>query len=226
MSFLKYHPLGFCYYINPDTNASSKPGRQADRSFPGVKRMRKDARHRKFIFLDRDGVINFDSDEYIKNWSEFNFCNGSLEAFSLLEKNGILPVLISNQSGIGRGIIRIQDLEEITLKMIEKIRENEGDVWGVFYCPHLPDDGCQCRKPRTAMLKFAEKSFSFECRNVFFVGNRESDVQAALNFGCVPIFIDNQFKSKPDREKRGGQTLFRCDSLLTAVKEIVLGKTV
>ena len=221
MTLLRKHRLGFYYYINSSVSETeslelSCNTTDISKTSPG------NAKPKRIIFLDRDGVINIDSEEFIKNWSEFIFCEGSLEAIRLLTISNFVPVVISNQSGINRGILTLEHLAEITVNMINEIEKAGGIIGAVCYCPHEPEENCLCRKPRTKMSEFAVNSINAGVENTYFLGDREGDVKAALNFGVTPILIDDSLDTHEIKSLDTKIPGFICNSLLTAVKKIIL----
>jgi len=128
----------------------------------------------KVVFLDRDGVINRDSPDYIKSWSEFEFLPGSISAIKHLTNNGFSPLIITNQSAVGRNMISIQDLEQIHAMMKSAVSSGGGEVKDIFFCPHTPDDGCDCRKPKPGMI----------ISTAVMVGDSAKDIECARNAGC------------------------------------------
>ncbi len=219
MKVLKKHRLGFYYYIGQ--GISGRVGEIDVHDLKG-KYISCETKSRRLIFLDRDGVINVDSEDFIKNWSEFIFCSGSLEAIRLLAMSGFLPVVISNQSGINRKILTLESLDEMTFNMVSEIERSGGTIKAVCYCPHKPEENCQCRKPKTAMLEFVSGVIDGTGKDAFFVGDRKSDVETAINFGLTPILIDHTLKEDVVRPMDNNARGFVCSSLLTAVVKIVL----
>jgi len=143
----------------------------------------------KLIILDRDGVINEDSDEYIKNAEEWVPINGSLEAIAQLNHSGYTVVVVSNQSGVARGYFDIETLSSMHKKMDEMLKMVGGGVDAVFYCPHGPDDGCDCRKPRPGMLLDVGQRYNVPLSEVYFIGDSMSDVNAARSAHAMPILV-------------------------------------
>ena len=139
----------------------------------------------KAIFLDRDGVINnvYEKD-WVRSWEEFIWLPGAKEALTLIMKRGYICVVITNQSCVGRGILSREKVDEINLRMIEEVESSGGRINAVYVCPHKPDDGCACRKPKTANFEKAMKEFSLKPEEIVFIGDYESDRQAAMNVGC------------------------------------------
>jgi D-glycero-D-manno-heptose 1,7-bisphosphate phosphatase len=155
-----------------------------------------EAHCRKIVFLDRDGVINQDSPHYIKRWSEFRIYPDALEALRRLHERGICAVLISNQSALHRGIMEWPDFWEIHDRMIEAVRQAGGDLLAAFYCPHRPDENCQCRKPRPGMIEAAATLFGIELDAAFMIGDRETDMMAASRAGCTPLLLERQVEER------------------------------
>ncbi len=143
----------------------------------------------KYVFLDRDGVINHDSDDYIKSPDEWLPINGSLEAIALLNQHGFKVVVISNQSGIGRGYYSLETLSEIHQKMHKLLAEKGGKIEAVYFCPHAPTDNCNCRKPKTGLLELFSLQHKSSVANLFFVGDSLSDIQTAQAVAALPLLV-------------------------------------
>ncbi len=143
----------------------------------------------KWIVLDRDGVINIDSNEYIKSADEWNPIPGSIEAIANLSKAGFNIAVATNQSGISRGLFDLDDLEAMHSKLNALVEAQGGKISGIFYCPHLPSDECRCRKPKTGLLDEIEIQFETQLNGAPFVGDSEKDLEAALEKGCTPILV-------------------------------------
>ncbi len=135
---------------------------------------------KKVIFLDRDGVINKKPPkaDYVKNWNEFEILSGSIEAISILIKNGYDIYIISNQAGIARGMMTTDDLNEIHENMVNRIEKNGGKILGIYYCPHGWDEGCECRKPKPGMFFQAAREHHIDLTKAVFIGDDERDVEA------------------------------------------------
>ena len=133
----------------------------------------------KAVLLDRDGVINFDSPDYILSPEQWKPIPGSLEAIARLTKAGIAVAIISNQSALGRGMIDQINFDAIHGKLMLSIEEAGGFVTHVAYCPHKPDDGCDCRKPRPGMLFETLDALALTADQVLFIGDSIRDVEAA-----------------------------------------------
>jgi D-glycero-D-manno-heptose 1,7-bisphosphate phosphatase len=143
----------------------------------------------KLIVLDRDGVINADSDDYVKSPAEWLPLPGSLEAISRLWGAGFDVVVATNQSGIGRGLFTEVALDAIHEHMRRSVRAAGGRIAGVYVCPHRPEDACECRKPRPGLLQRIAGDFGRSMQGVPFVGDKLSDVEAAVAVGARPIFV-------------------------------------
>ena len=141
------------------------------------------------MFLDRDGTIIRDVG-YLKDPSEVTLLPGSIEALSLMSAAGFMLILVSNQSGIGRGLIT-QDQADRVHRRFEELLDGEGvRLSASYYCPHRPEDNCQCRKPRTGLLERAVTELDIDLRTSVMVGDRESDADAGVASGCRAILID------------------------------------
>jgi len=141
------------------------------------------------ICLDRDGVINQDSEAYIKSPEEWHAIPGSLEAIARLTTAGYTIAVITNQSGLGRGLFDLKTLVAIHEKMLREIRAVGGEVAAIFYCPHLPGDQCACRKPQPGLLLQAKEYFQVTLKGVWMVGDTFRDVEAARAVGCQPVLV-------------------------------------
>ncbi len=151
----------------------------------------------KLVILDRDGVINHDSPQYIKSPEEWRPIEGSLEAIASLHQRGYTICVATNQAGIGRGLYSQQDLERIHRKMMQSVADSGGKISGVFYCPHHPDDGCPCRKPRPGLIHQVADHLQTPVEGVPLVGDRLTDIQAAVAAGCKPILVETGFAIQP-----------------------------
>lgn len=135
------------------------------------------------LLLDRDGVINEDRPDYVLEWRAFRFLPGVLAALARLHAFGLQAILTTNQSCVGRGYLSSEGLEEIHGRMLEEIRKAGGDLAGIYVCPHRPDEGCQCRKPKPGLLNRAIKENGLDRRRVLFVGDTITDLKAARAAG-------------------------------------------
>lgn len=141
------------------------------------------------VFLDRDGVINADSTEFIKGVAEWKPLPGSLDAIARLCQAGFEVVVLTNQSGIARGLLSPATLDAIHAEMRRQVEAAGGRLAGIFHCPHGAEDGCRCRKPGPGLVEAATRDLGVEAQGAPFVGDRESDLLAARAGGCLPVFI-------------------------------------
>ena len=139
--------------------------------------------------VDRDGVINEESPDFIKSVAEWRPIRGSLEAIADLHRAGWRIAVVTNQSGIGRGLYDEATLARIHEHMRERVRATGGELVGIYYCPHLPEDECECRKPRPGMFRALERELGVAVRGAPYIGDRMSDVEAAENVGARPILV-------------------------------------
>ena len=143
----------------------------------------------KLIILDRDGVINHDSDEFIKTVDEWQPIEGSLQAMGRLYQAGYTLVVATNQSGIARGYFDLETLHAMHRKMDEMLEQHGGKVEAVFYCPHGPKDNCQCRKPATGLFIDIASRYQVALNNVYAIGDSLRDIEAAKEAGAMPILV-------------------------------------
>lgn len=141
------------------------------------------------IILDRDGVINYDSDEYIKSPDEWIPIPGSLEAIARLNRAGYQVVVASNQSGLARGFFDLDTLDQIHQKMRAELAQAGGNIEALLFCPHGPEDGCACRKPKPGMLLDIAKKFCCDLAGVPAVGDSLRDIEAAQAVGARPLLV-------------------------------------
>jgi len=141
------------------------------------------------VLIDRDGVINRDSDQYIRSVAEWRPLPGSLEAIAALTAAGFTVAVVTNQSGVGRGYFSEATLAAIHASMAARVAEQGGRIAGVFHCPHRPDEGCDCRKPKPGLLLQAAAHFGIDLAGVPFIGDKASDAEAALAAGARPILV-------------------------------------
>ncbi|MGA8178950.1 MAG: D-glycero-beta-D-manno-heptose 1,7-bisphosphate 7-phosphatase [Desulfobacterales bacterium] len=143
----------------------------------------------KVVFLDRDGVINRDSPDYIQSWSEFEFLPGSLEALKKLTVNGFVVMVITNQSVIQRKMISLKELEHIHDMMRKTVQSSGGEIEDVFFCPHIPEDECDCRKPNPGLILKAGQKHRINLKAAIMVGDSAKDIECARNAGCGTVIL-------------------------------------
>lgn len=141
------------------------------------------------VILDRDGVINADSDAYIKSVEEWQPLPGSIEAIARLSRAGWRVVVCTNQSGVGRGLFSEAVLANIHDLMCRQVEEQGGRIDGIFYCPHRPEAGCDCRKPRPGLLRRAAETFNVDLQHVPVIGDSQRDLDAARSVGALPLLV-------------------------------------
>ncbi|WP_191601730.1 D-glycero-beta-D-manno-heptose 1,7-bisphosphate 7-phosphatase [Marinomonas algicola] len=154
------------------------------------------------IILDRDGVINYDSDQYVKTLDEWQPIPGSIKAIAALSKAGFHVYIATNQSGVARGYYTLEILEQMHQKMIRLIEAEGGKIAGIQYCPHGPDDDCHCRKPKPGMIDAIEKELGVNFNSVpaIMVGDSKRDLEAGIARGCQAALVltgkgrDTQYK--------------------------------
>ena len=139
---------------------------------------------RRVIFIDRDGVINYNRDDYVKSWDEFKFIPGAKEAVKRINQSSKMLIMITNQSPIGRGIFTHDTLDKIHKKMLHELGKAGGYIDAIYYCPHKPDDNCECRKPKPGLILKAAKDFNIDLANSWMVGDSDSDIEAGVEAGC------------------------------------------
>jgi len=144
----------------------------------------------KIIFLDRDGVINQDSDKFVKNIDEFNLIPGSVDAIANLSQAGFKVVVCTNQSGLGRGLFTMEDLNEMHEWLHQSVEQAGGTIDVIMFCPHTPEDNCACRKPKPGMILDICERFNLEdLSSVIMIGDSIRDLQAIANVGGIPILV-------------------------------------
>lgn len=144
----------------------------------------------RYVILDRDGVINEDSDDYIKSPEEWHPIPAALDAIALLSKHGFRVVVLTNQSGIARRLYSPAMLESIHDKMRAAVAEAGGEIFDIFYCPHGPEDSCECRKPKPGLFHAFADKYGVALAGVPAVGDSLRDIEAALAAGAAPMLVE------------------------------------
>lgn len=155
----------------------------------------------KLIILDRDGVINHDSAQFIKSPEEWKPIPGSLEAIARLNQWGYRVVVATNQSGVGRGLFEMDTLNAIHEKMIKACANVGARIDAIFFCPHPADSTCECRKPRPGLLKEIAARYNIDLTGVPTVGDSLRDLQAGVAVGCKPYLVLTGKGVKTQREE-------------------------
>lgn len=171
----------------------------------------------KFILLDRDGtVIRDPEDERVDKEEKIELFPDSIEALKLLADNDYQVILITNQAGIGEGRINEEEFQKINAKAIEMLSPSGVKILKTYFCPHTPNDGCECRKPKPTMLLEAIKEFNLDPNVVYMVGDRESDIMAGINAGLKTVLVKTANVSVEAR-----QATYTAQNLLEVAEYIV-----
>lgn len=174
----------------------------------------------KLLILDRDGVINQDSDAYIKSLEEWIPIPGSIEAIAQLSKAGWTVAVATNQSGIARGYYDLATLEAMHARLRMLVDEQGGEVGLIVYCPHGPDEGCECRKPKPGMLRTIAAHYQVELAGLWFVGDSKGDLEAALTVDAQPILVKTG-KGEKTLSKGIPQGTLIFDDLAAIARELI-----
>jgi len=142
------------------------------------------------IFLDRDGVINRRViGDYVRHWQNFSFLPGVLRAVRALSAIPVPIIVVSNQAGVAKGLMSERDLRELTFAFTDAFASYGGRIDSVYYCLHHPDKRCDCRKPRSGLLRQAAREWGLNLTECFMIGDSESDIIAGASVGCKTILI-------------------------------------
>jgi len=178
------------------------------------------------IFLDRDGVIIENKTDYVRDWSQVNFFPGAVQALSNSKLVVYKIVIVTNQSAVGRGIISLETANNINNRLVRSTQDIGGRIDGVYICPHSPDDGCDCRKPKPGLLLKAAQELSLDLKRSWMIGDAWTDIQAGQSAGVRGTIIlktgrgtDQLTLPKPDDVA----DYLVCDNLLQAI-DIILEK--
>jgi D-glycero-D-manno-heptose 1,7-bisphosphate phosphatase len=175
----------------------------------------------RLVVLDRDGVINRDSDAFIKAPDEWQPIPGSIEAIASLCEAGFTVVIATNQSGVGRGLFDSEMLDRIHQKMIDEVDAAGGELHGIFVCPHRPDEGCDCRKPKPGLLRQVETTFSCKLAGRPVIGDSERDLKAAIAVGADPILVRTGNGAATERALNDKDAVAVFDDLADAVRTLI-----
>jgi len=146
-------------------------------------------RRQPAVFLDRDGVINEDPRDYVKSWQEFSFFPGALEALRRLREARCEIYVVTNQAGVGKGLMSRRALRDILWRLHISVRAHGGLIHGIAFCPHPREAGCLCRKPLPGMLRTLALKYGLDLSRSVFVGDSYFDVQCGQAAGCQTIFV-------------------------------------
>ena len=158
---------------------------------------------RPAIFIDRDGVINLlRPSDYVLDWSQFVFVPGIREALKQLASLGLPMIVISNQAAVGKGLLDTAGLEGITSKMYQELAHDGTFLTAAYYCPHRPDENSPCRKPKPALLQAAATDLNIDLTRSVFIGDSDTDVEAAHAAGCKPVLFGIGVRAVSDSSAR------------------------
>lgn len=146
----------------------------------------------KAVFFDRDGVINMERSDYVKTSDELEIFPNVADCIRILKKEGFLAVVITNQSAINRGKTTEEQLTKIHNAIQNHCENNGTKIDGFYYCPHRPDENCNCRKPKSGLLLKASHELNIDLKSSWLIGNDDSDIEAGLSVGCKSIKIVEQ----------------------------------
>jgi D-glycero-D-manno-heptose 1,7-bisphosphate phosphatase len=174
------------------------------------------------VLLDRDGVITRHREDYVKSWDEVEVLPGAADAVARLCESGYQVAVVTNQSAVGRGLMTMATLDSIHRGLDQIIRAAGGEISGYLVCPHRPDGGCDCRKPRPGMLREAGRLLGVDLAGTYMVGDRDTDVIAALSAGCRPILLQPDASASPPQR----DPAMRCPTAadLAAAVDLILAR--
>ncbi|MGB2769331.1 MAG: D-glycero-beta-D-manno-heptose 1,7-bisphosphate 7-phosphatase [Candidatus Zixiibacteriota bacterium] len=142
----------------------------------------------KVVFLDRDGTI-IEEKDFIRTLEEIEFVPGSIEAIKLLRNLGYKIVVVSNQSGIGRGILTEKRVTDVNTNFLRRLEEQGAPANALYFCPHHPDDNCDCRKPKTGMIERAVRELELDLKDAVVIGDKLTDIQLGKNIGATTVLV-------------------------------------
>ena len=176
----------------------------------------------KLVVLDRDGVINHDSDAFIRSAAQWQAIDGSPEAIALLSDSGFTVAVATNQSGLARGHFDEDALNEIHLTMAMAVAEAGGEIDRIVFCPHGPDDNCDCRKPAPGLLRQLSDYYALSMQGVPFIGDSLSDLEAAAAVGARGILVrSGNGRATEEALQAVGKTAETYDDLLQAARHLI-----
>jgi D-glycero-D-manno-heptose 1,7-bisphosphate phosphatase len=141
------------------------------------------------VFVDRDGVINVNRSDHVTSWGQFEFLPGALAGLAMLADHEIETIIVTNQSIVNRGLVSQAEVDRIHDQMLAVIADHGGQVRAILCCPHRPDQGCACRKPRPGLLLEAEAKLGVDLHDAVLVGDHPIDLEAARRAGCSSILV-------------------------------------
>lgn len=177
----------------------------------------------KLIILDRDGVINDDSDDYIKSPDEWHAIPGSLEAIAKLNQAGYTVIVVSNQAGVAKGYFTLEMLQKINEKMLNSVEKAGGKIDKIYFCPHEDKDNCHCRKPKPGMFKQVAKDYQVDLKDIYYIGDKFKDYLAAKAAGCKFILVKTGYgKEMLQKHSELQEKALIADDLSQAVLHILV----
>lgn len=177
----------------------------------------------KAVFLDRDGTLN-PNIPYLGDSTKFKLYDGVGESICDLVKNGYKVIVVTNQSGLSRGFFSLSDLESIHNKMIREINSKGGKIDAIYYCPHLPEDGCKCRKPKNGLIKLAINEHNIDIQGSYFIGDRYMDILAGNSCKLTTILVPERHCSDEtmnELRKNLANPDYICDNFKEAINIIL-----
>jgi len=175
----------------------------------------------KLLVLDRDGVINADSPDYIKSPDEWQPLPGSIEAIARASNAGYTIAVATNQSGVGRGLFDLDMLSAINGTMIEAVEAAGGRIDLIVFCPHKPDEGCECRKPKTGLLRRIDSELGVELAGQWMIGDSIKDIAAARAARMQPVLVRTGNGVSVERELQDKTDVLIFDDLAAAVDSLL-----
>ncbi len=181
------------------------------------------------VFLDRDGTINIEVD-YLKNIKDLRLIRDAAKAISFLNQNKIKVIIVTNQSGISRGLFSIDDLENVHNELKRRLRRKGAYIDAIYYCPHHPDEECLCRKPKDGMFRQAAKDFDLKLNKCYVIGDKLTDIKVANNISAMGILVRTGYGRLEQNKLREGDiepahiAEDLCDAVKWIIKNINRGK--
>ena len=176
----------------------------------------------KAVFLDRDGTINTEVD-YLNSIKDLRLIRDAAKAIRILNQNQIKVIIVTNQSGISRGLFSIDDLENVHNELKRRLRRKGAYIDAIYYCPHHPDDGCLCRKPKDRMFKLAAKDFDLKLNKCYVIGDKLADIKSAHNISAKGILVRTGYGKSEQNKLREADIMpdHIAENLYKAVKWII-----
>lgn len=170
------------------------------------------------IFFDRDGTL-IEERNYLADPAGVALIPGAAEAVRLARANGYLAVVLTNQSGVGRGYFTLDDVRRVNARMLELLAAEGADIDGIYVCPHAPEEGCSCRKPQTGLVEQAARELGIDVPRSWMIGDKTADLELARNAGMRGVLVRTGYGVEAG-EAAAGLALFTADGVLEAVRRI------